>query len=134
NQYASIYDIDMQQILGASSTVLAPYPNGPVTVKLSQIAIDSHGNATVVWSDALNATAYSPGSSITIPSKLTTTTGAKAVCGSYPCYLLFGEVGYTYTPMFGNFITGPINLSDNLYVTPRIVTCVKRNGNTPATC
>jgi Flp pilus assembly protein TadG len=133
NQYTSIDDTSMASILGASSKVLVPYSSTPVTVKLSQIAIDSGGNATVVWSDGLNTTGYSPGTSIAIPSYLKTTNGAKATCSSYPCYLLLGEVTYAYTPMFGNFITGPINLSDTLYVTPRNVICIQRNG-TPAGC
>jgi Flp pilus assembly protein TadG len=133
NQYPSIDDATMTNILGASSQVLAPYSNTPVTVKLSQISIDSGGNATVVWSDGLNTTGYSAGSSIAIPSYLQTTTGSQATCASYPCYLLRGEVAYTYTPMFGHFITGPINLSDTLYVTPRSVICIQRNG-TPASC
>ncbi len=35
-------------------------------------------------------------------------------------YLVFGEVSYTYTPMFGYFGNNTtINLSDNLYAMPR---------------
>jgi Flp pilus assembly protein TadG len=132
NQYPSIDDNSMATILGASATVLAPYPSGPVTVTLSQIQIASGGAATVSWSDTLNGTARSQGSSITIPANLTPSSNPKT-CASFPCYVLLGEVTYTYTPMFGHFITGPINLSDKIYVTPRNVVCVQRNG-VPATC
>jgi Flp pilus assembly protein TadG len=133
NQYSSIYDTDMSKILGATATVLAPYPSGPVAVTLTQIKILANGNATVSWSDTLNGTAYSAGSTITVPSNLTPN-GNPKTCASFPCYVLLGEVTYTYTPMFGHFITGPINLSDKIYVTPRNVICIQRNGNVPASC
>jgi Flp pilus assembly protein TadG len=137
NQYRlSIDDNTMQTILGAAATVLAPYPaavGGPATVKLSQIKIDSSGNATVSWSDGYNTTGYAQGSSVSIPSQWTTTSVPNNACGSYPCYVLLGEVSYTYTPMFGHFITGPINLSDKVYLTPRSVKCIQRNS-IPATC
>jgi Flp pilus assembly protein TadG len=129
NQYTVIYDTDMQQILGATSVVLAPYPSGPVTVTVSQIKVASGGQATVGWSDTLNGTARALGSTITIPPTLATTTVPNNACATYPCYLVLGEVSYTYTPMFGHFITGPINLSDKLYVTPRNVICIKRNSS-----
>lgn len=130
NQYIlPIDDTTMQTILGASAQVLAPYPAGPVTVKLSQLTLDAQGNNTVVWSDGLNVTGYTPGNSV---PNLSPAPPSNA-CQTYPCYVLLGEVTYTYTPMFGNFITGPINLSDKLYITPRSVVCIQRN-NVPATC
>jgi Flp pilus assembly protein TadG len=134
NQYIlSIDDTTMQAILGASATVLAPYAPGPVTVKLTQVKIVSGGTATVVWSDGYNTTGYTVGSSVTtLPSNLTSNT-APTTCATFPCYVLMGEVSYTYTPMFGNFITGPITLSDKLYATPRSVICIQRN-NIPASC
>jgi Flp pilus assembly protein TadG len=136
NQYTiSIDDNTMQAILGAAATVLAPYPSGPTTVKLSQISIDSSGNPTVIWSDGYNTTGYTVGSPppFSLPTQWTTTSAPNNACSSYPCYVLLGEVAYTYTPMFGNFITGPINLSDKVYVTPRSVACIQRNS-IPAKC
>jgi len=137
NQYLYIYDSDMQQILGAASIVLAPYSSGPASVILSQIQVSASGQATVIWSDQLNGTARTPGHTLAIPTNLTSTSATNKVCrdNTYPsCYLLLAEVSYTYTPMFGHFITGPINISDTVYVTPRSVTCIQRNGNIPASC
>jgi len=137
NQYLYIYDTDMQQILGATAIVLAPYSSAPASVLLSQIQVSASGRATVIWSDQLNGTAYSPGYTLTIPTILTNTSASNKVCkdSTYPsCYFLLAEVSYTYTPMFGNFITGPITLSDKVYIAPRNVTCIQRNGNIPASC
>lgn len=137
NQYLYIYDGDMQQILGATAVVLAPFSSAPASVILSQVQVSASGRATVIWSDQLNSTAYSPGHTLTIPTSLTKTTASNKVCqdSTYPsCYLLLAEVSYTYTPLFGQFITGSINLSDRVYMAPRSVTCIQRNGNIPATC
>jgi hypothetical protein len=60
-------------------------------------------------------TARAQGSSITIPSSIKVNSS----------YLIFGEVSYTYTPMFGFFGSGGIAFSDNLYVTPRSSLCVQ---------
>jgi Flp pilus assembly protein TadG len=126
-------DTAMTGMLNATSKVLAPYPLGPAAVTLTQVKVSSSGQATVSWSDTLNGTAYTTGASITIPAALTATSAPNNTCRSYPCYLLLAEVTYTYTPMFGHFITGPINLSDKTYVTPRSLTCIQRN-NIPASC
>jgi Flp pilus assembly protein TadG len=104
NQYTTIDDADMTQILGATSTVLAPYSSTPVTTSISQIAISATGAATVSWSSTLK-----PGASFPLPANL-------AVKSSY---LIYAQVSYTYTPTFSYFLSGPITLSDNLYVSPR---------------
>jgi Flp pilus assembly protein TadG len=114
NQYTTIQSSDMQSIVGATSVVLSPYSSSPVVVTISQVYISSKGAATVSWSYSLNGTAHAQGSSMTVPSALATPSS----------YLIFGEVSYAYTPMFGYFIKNAINLADNLYMTPRSSSCV----------
>jgi Flp pilus assembly protein TadG len=104
NQYATIHDSDMSLILAATSTVLAPYPSTPVVSSVSQITISSTGVATVSWSTSLMA-----GSSFALPAAL-------AIPSSY---LIYAQVSYTFTPSFSYFVSGPITLSDSLYVSPR---------------
>ena len=114
NQYATIAASDMTSILGASSVVMAPYNSSTPAVTISQIIISSKGVATVEWSATQGGTARAVGSSISPPS-------AMIVDSSY---LIFAEVSYTYTPLFGFFGSGGITLKDNLYVTPRSVSCI----------
>jgi hypothetical protein len=135
NQYNKttepIQSTDMTAITGATATVLAPYPSSPTVVKITQIEQTSATQAIVSWSYAVNATAYTAGTPWTrLPSGLTTTNA----CGSYPCYFIFAEVSYTFTPSFGYFITGPLTFSDNLYTTPRTSNCIAYVPITGTTC
>ena len=102
NQYTTVQTSDLQSIAGAAAVILAPYPSSTsvLTVTVSQVKITAANTATVSWS-------YSLGGS------------------PYPCYLIFGEMSYQYTPMFGFFTTAAnITLSDNLFATPRSSKCV----------
>ena len=128
NQYTTIHDSDMQQILGAAAVILSPYPTSPVSVVVSQVSLDDKGNGTVSWSDTLNGTARAVNSAVTIPASLASSKPPNNACNAYPCYFILGEVTYRYTPMFGYFITGPITLSDSLFVTPRTAASIARSS------
>jgi Flp pilus assembly protein TadG len=122
---------DMTALTGATAQVMSPYSSTAIVATISQIKATSATNAIVSWSYSLNGTAHTVGTSWnSLPSQLTTTNS----CNSYPCYLIFSEVSYTYTPSFGYFLTGAISLSDNLYVTPRSSVCVAYVPQTGSTC
>jgi len=127
NQYASIASTDMTAIVGATSVILTPYSSASAAVTISQITVNSSSNATVSWSYSQNGTALTQGATVTLPSNLST-------CASYPCNLIFSQVSYTYTPMFGYFGSGGIALSDNLYVTPRSSACILYPPGNVTTC
>ena len=138
NQYPSLQDADLQLISGAAAVVLAPYPSGPSGVRISQVEI-TIGGPVVAWSYGLNMTPYAYLSThVTVPGNLASITAPNNACPttSYTtgnvanngCYLLLAEVQYTYTPMFVQFITGPITLSDRLGLAPRNSLCVQFNS------
>jgi Flp pilus assembly protein TadG len=104
NQYTIIHDTDMQQILGASAAVLAPFSSTPLLPSISQISVNLLGISIVSWSNTLAV-----GSLVTIPSAI----------GLPLSNVLHCQVSYTFTPMFTKFVSGPITLSDSLYVSPR---------------
>jgi len=114
NQYATIQSSDMTAILGASSVVMAPYNSATPVVTISQIKINSSGVAKIEWSANQGGTARTVNSTVTVPTSLNVNSS----------YLIFAEVSYTYTPLFGFFGSSGITLSDNLYVTPRSVSCI----------
>ncbi len=113
-QSQTLVTADMTNIMNASTAIMQPY-TGPLATKVSCIKIDANGAATVAWGAAsTGVTARAAGSAIVIPSAL-------AVPNSS---LVFSEVSYTYAPVTGytgfNHITGPITLSDQMYMSPRI--------------
>jgi Flp pilus assembly protein TadG len=128
--YVPISTTIMGQITGATAAILAPYPSSGTTVIISQIKATSATAAVVSWSYAVNGTALTQGASFTtLPTNF-----ASHTCNStYPCYAIYAQVSYSFTPMFGSFLTGPITLSDSLYTTPRVSTCVQYNS-IPSSC
>jgi len=116
NQYQQIQAADMQLITGATSVVLSPYASAPASVVISQIVISTSGQATVSWSYSPTGTARTQGSSVAVPTAFITP--------NTKSYLIFAEVSYQYTPLFGYFYTSAFTLADNLYVTPRSSPCI----------
>ncbi len=116
SRYTTIKNTDMSSILGASSTIIAPYSATPISVTVSQVTCDSKGNATVTWSDSLNGTAHALGSSVTLPGTLA------AANVSY----IWGEVAYAYTPTLGYVMTGTLTLKNQIFMSPRQSATVTR--------
>jgi Flp pilus assembly protein TadG len=109
-QVSTIASSDMANILAAASSVVAPYDPSKLKVTVSQITIDSNGNPTISWSCTHNGTAHGVGSAVTLPSALKVANTS----------LIWGEASYTYTPTIGYVVTGTLNLSDKIYMRPRL--------------
>jgi Flp pilus assembly protein TadG len=134
NQYgtgnSAISTTTMSAITGATSAVLAPYSGTPTVVVISQIKATSSTKATVSWSySPTTGSALTQGATFTLPTNF----ALNSCGGTYPCYMIYAQVSYTYTPAFGAFMTGPVVLSDSLYATPRVSSCVQYNS-IPASC
>jgi hypothetical protein len=78
--------------------------------------VDANGSAKVKWSDTLGGTARAVGASVTLPAALNVANTS----------LIWSEVSYSYKPAIGYVITGTLNLSDQLYMRPRISEKVER--------
>lgn len=117
-QVSSIDDADMANILAASSAVLAPYSSDNAKVTVSEISIDSNGKATIAWSDSKNGTPRAVGSVVTLPSALDVPNSS----------LIWGEASYAYTPAIGYVITGTMDLTDQIYMRPRLSDSVDRTS------
>jgi len=116
SQSSSINNADMANVLAASAAVIAPYDPAPLKVTVSLVSIDSSGYATVTWSDTLNGTKRAVGSSVALPTALKEPNTA----------LVWSEVSYAYKPTVGYMITGTLNLSDHIYMRPRLSTTITR--------
>ena len=107
-QVSTISTTDMTNILDASSAIIAPYDKSKLKITVTCISIDSSKRATVKWSVTRNGAANT--GSVTLPAAL-------AVASTQ---LILAEASYAYTPTVGYNITGTINLSDKMYMSPRI--------------
>ncbi len=118
-QYTAITNADMTNILNAGAAIIAPYAAANLKETVSEIAIDSQGNATVVWSDTLNGTALTVGQTIAVPSSLATPNS----------YLIFAQVQYGYNPAYGYVLTGSLTLSDQSFMQPRESASIARTAS-----
>lgn len=113
-QVSTISSSDMSNILNASSSVITPYDASRLKVTVSQVSIDANNNAKVTWSCTLGGTARAIGSTVTLPTALNVANTS----------LIWGEAAYSYKPAIGYVVTGTLNLSDQIYMRPRLTTSV----------
>jgi len=116
SQVASINNTEMSNLLNATAAVIAPYEQSKLKVTVSAVSVDANGVATIAWSDALNGTARSVGSTVTLPSAFNIAN----------TQLIWSEVTYSYTPTGGYVITGTLTLSDQIYMRPRLSESITR--------
>jgi hypothetical protein len=82
---------------------------------VSCLNIDANKVAKVKWSATRNGTARAIDSTYTFDAS----TSALDVANTQ---LILAEASYNYTPVVGMVITGTINLSDRMFMAPRITT------------
>jgi Flp pilus assembly protein TadG len=119
SQYTAITNADLTNIFNAGSAIIAPYTAGNLAETVSEIAIDSNGNATVVWSSTSNGTALTVGQTVTLPSGLAAPNS----------YLILGQASYSYNPTYGYVLTKTLTLSDQFYMRPRQSNSISLTGS-----
>jgi Flp pilus assembly protein TadG len=95
---------EMNNIIAASSAIVAPYDPTKLTMTVSCLSIDANQNVTMKWT-----TGTPQSGSVTIPPAL----------AAVPGTLIYSTVSYAYTPIVGYTITGTLTLSDHMYMSPR---------------
>ena len=118
SQVSNITNADMTNLLQASTTVMTPYPTTTLKITVSSVVIDAQGKATITWSDTLNGSARAVGAAVTLPTALNIANTS----------LIWGEVSYQYQPVIGYVVTGALNLSDQIYMRPRLSDTVSRSA------
>ena len=106
---------EMNNILDASSAIVAPYAASNLKMTVSCLNIDANKNVTVKWSETRNGTKRTSFAFDNSDSALTVASPT-----SYPILLIYSEVSYAYTPTVGYTITGTLTLSDHMFMSPRI--------------
>jgi Flp pilus assembly protein TadG len=129
----------LQNVFTASISIITPYASTPVLATVSQVYVDSSGNAKVQWSQsAFIANAAATQATLTASSY----TYLQDVTAKIPTallipktYLIWSQVSYKYMPTIGYVMakTG-INLSDMSFTRPRQNTCITFNNVPASTC
>jgi len=107
-QSTTLSTSDVSNILDASTAIIYPYSSSTLKMTVSCIAIDANKSATVKWSVTRNGTALS--GSVTLPTALQVAN----------TQLVYSQASYGYHPAVGYTITGTLNLSEQMYMMPRI--------------
>jgi Flp pilus assembly protein TadG len=107
-QSTSISAGDMSNMLDAASAVMKPYSDTALKITVSCLNIDANKNVKVKWSATRGGSALS--GSATIPTDLQVPN----------TQLILTQATYAYTPAIGYTITGTLNLSEQMYMMPRI--------------
>jgi Flp pilus assembly protein TadG len=115
-QVATIDTAGVNAALGAATAIMAPYPDGNAKVTVSVVDIDANGNAKVKWSSTKGGTARAVGSSVSLPSALNVPSTS----------LVWGEASYNYQPAIGYVVTGNMNLTDQIYMRPRLSETIQK--------
>lgn len=115
---------EIDNVFAASSAILAPYSPGPLQMTISCLNIDANQNVTVKWSATQGG---SERTSFTFDSS----NQALEVASTQ---LIYAEVSYAYTPVVGTSIVGTLNLSDHMFMSPRITSPSYDDGSSVKKC
>lgn len=111
-----IDDAELTDIMGALDVVLRPFDPADAQVRITSVVADSDGETTVAWSEARNTSAYAEGTPITVPDDIVPDNQG----------IVMAEVSFTYTTLFGMYLTDGMTVSDTFYLKPRRSTQVLR--------
>ena len=136
SQYTAIDSSDMTNIFNAGATIIVPYASAPLQETVSQISINSSGQATVAWSNTSNGTALTVGTSVSVCSSNNPPMPAAGIAPCIPSALavagtslILGPVYYNYNPNYGYIVTNTITLSDQFFMRPRLSNSVSYTGS-----
>ncbi len=101
-------------IVNASAQIVAPYSASNMSIVIAELSTDGSGHTTVAWSSALNGTPLTQGAAFVLPAGL-----AQANTS-----LIYSNVAYNYTPVFGQGPFGTMMLQSQFYMNPRITATV----------
>jgi Flp pilus assembly protein TadG len=115
-QVKSLKTADLKDIVGAASSILAPYPATsptPLKIVISSVVADQNNNGKVAWSYASNgATARGVNSAYAVPNGLTEAGTS----------VIVSEVTYAFTPLLDLkqiFSPGAFDITRTFYSRPR---------------
>jgi Flp pilus assembly protein TadG len=119
-QVKQVSDSDLSDIVAASTSILTPYPTGPLKLVLTSVVADGNNNTTVKWSYSSSGSGRVAGSSYTAPAGTTQANSS----------VIIAEVTYAFTPLLNLpqiFSPGSLTLQRTFYARPRRSLTVAKN-------
>ena len=111
-QVKTVSTSDLQDIVGASSSILTPYSTTPLKIVLSSIVADQSNNGKVTWSYASKGSARGTNSAYAVPAGLTEPNSS----------VIVAEITYAFTPLVNltsAFSPGSFEMKRTFYARPR---------------
>jgi Flp pilus assembly protein TadG len=102
----------LKDVMKAATSILAPFPEPPLTIKLTSVVADSKNATKVSWSCANKGGGYAKDSAFAVPAGLTEADSS----------VIVAEVEYKYAPLldlpeFGS--PGAFTMTRKFYAKPR---------------
>lgn len=119
-QSTCVTDANVNDIFTVGQTILAPFPSGPLKMRITSISANGAGATTVDWSTGSGMSALGVGSAITVPS------GVIAANQS----VVKAEVSYTYTSPVNYVLPSPVTFTNAYYLRPRLSDKTTRQSTT----
>jgi Flp pilus assembly protein TadG len=126
-QYSTITSGDMTAALNSSAQVMAPFSTSGLTFVVSQVTINTAGVGTVNWCAPSCLSGYSVGNPTPtpLPSNIS---GIPRATSQSSVTVIWGHAAYSYTPSIGYMVTNTFNLSDDVYLSPRVSSTITINA------
>jgi Flp pilus assembly protein TadG len=115
-QNATLTTSQINTILNASSTVLAPYAVSNALVRVTELTTDANGKTTVTWSMDNRGGGLAANSPYILPANVKIKSSS----------IILSEVSYSYNPIVTFNVFQPITLSDKIFMYPRVSNSVDK--------
>jgi Flp pilus assembly protein TadG len=140
-QFTSMACTDTDNVQGASSQIMTPYPTANLTIKLSEVTVNTSNAGSVVWGQGWQnggpVAGLPAGTRVTMPagyeadssstnSTSSSSSSSATSCpppatggsGVFSCYVMV-QTTYSYQPTIGGAFIGPIAMQDTIFMLPR---------------
>lgn len=108
----------IQDIFTASSSIMTPYDDTPISIVVTSVEANEDNETTVDWSCAHNGSKRAEDSEITLPEGLTQPFSS----------VIMAEIEYNYTSPIGDIISGGMTFTETFYLRPRRALKVEWQG------
>lgn len=107
-QSDTISTSDLTDIFAIGRTIMNPFPEAPLKVRVTSLTADAQKKTKVDWSRGSGLSAYAPGA--TVPITLTLEPGESVV---------MAETSYVYNSPIGYMLPSPLSFEETYILRPR---------------